>query len=378
MIIGDFSMDILWWVFGLLFFVTMLAVSIGLHEVGHYSVARLFKIDVPKFFVGFGPTLFSRKGKNTEFGVKAIPLGGFVSIEDTRYPEESTERTMLNHVEPYKRILIFLGGPVVNLILGFVILTTVFTIVPGNNITNEIKSLIPCSDTVKSCAAVSSGLAVGDKIVSIDGVENIDFNGTAGHFKPTGSTVVVDRNGELLTLEVKSNPDGKMGMYMVNEPKNRTVVESVNLVGTYMKMSLKAVVEIPEKMPNVLKSIVGTEERSQETVSSIVGAGRIYGEVASSDNTFGLKFSELVYYTGMLNFALGVINLLPLMPLDGGRIAIAIIDSFKWNYAKLRRREYKPFDEKYVYAITAATGSLVVFFMFVVILADIVSPIPLG
>lgn len=370
--------DVLWFVFGMLVFVTVLALSIGLHELGHYVVARKFGIQVPKFFVGFGPTLFSGKKYNTEWGVKAIPLGGYISVEDTRYPEESRERTELSYVTPWKRILIFLGGPMVNILLGYGILMVILTAQPGVNVTNTIDHIVPCSDKVKVCPAEQSGLQAGDTIVKLDGVSNPDFNSREGLFSVDGSDVVVERNGEFVDLTVTPDANGKMGIVMVSEPWRRTPVDSFHEVNEYLGYSLKALITIPEKMPNIFNSIAGQEERDTDTVSSIVGAGRLYGDVATHDEySTELKLTQLVFYSGAINLGLGLANLLPLMPLDGGRIAIAMVDSVKWNWAKLRKREYVPFGQKYVVALTAVTGGLVAMFMITVIVADIVAPVAL-
>lgn len=363
------------WTLGIIFFLIAISISVGLHEAGHMSVAKMFKIPVPKFFVGFGPTIWSRKGKNTEYGLKALPLGGFVIIEDDTQPKGSVERNMLTFVKPWKRILVFLAGPAVNLVLGTFILVTVLMNVPMQVVGQTIESVDKCA-TESTCAADQAGLLAGDKLIKLDGrvIESVeDFS---GRFLATGSELVILRDGVEKTINVTGNKDGRIGVMMMYEYHDRGLVESVSTIGTLFKMNAQAIIQVPSKIPNIIQSILGNEERSQDSVSSIIGIGRVYGDtVAETEEQYVPKFATLMMYTGMLNLGLGFANLLPILPLDGGRILIAVMDSARMRWASLRKKIYTPTPYKWAYAMTIVGGVVLFSFMLLVAVADVLVPV---
>jgi membrane-associated protease RseP (regulator of RpoE activity) len=197
------------WALGLIAFLIVLAISIGLHEGGHMGVAKLFKLDVPRFFVGFGPTLWSKKTSKTEYGIKAIPLGGFVQIEDPSQDKDAPERALLSYVSPWKRLLIFAAGPAVNIVLGTVILAIALMTTPVQMPTTQVKSTNPCvvatdpAAVTPPCAASEVGILAGDKLIKIDGNEvkqNSDLQRLLKGKEKV--TVEVDRNGSTQTFTV--------------------------------------------------------------------------------------------------------------------------------------------------------------------------------
>jgi membrane-associated protease RseP (regulator of RpoE activity) len=396
------------WIFGLIIFLVILVISIGLHEAGHMVVAKAVKLHVPKFFVGFGPTIFSRKHKNTEYGVKAVPLGGFVLIEDDKTPkpdtsvyddilaqsnidDETREKTekerqkllddyearknLLSHVSPWKRILVFMAGPVVNLILGAAILITILMAFPSNFISNQIDTVNSCEQIKagESCGAQQGGLQPGDNIVSINGtpVENSRQIGPL-LANQNQVSVVVERNGSQQTFTVPVT-NGKIGINLASVERTATFGESVEAVKNLFVLNTESLAKLPSKIPGLVNNILGTTERDAEAPSSIVAVGKTYGDTTASTRlTDGNKFKMMLMYSGLLNIGLGFINLfLPLMPLDGGRIFMALLDSVKMGFSKLTRRVYRPIGPRGMGAMSIITGVPVLIFMSLIIISDL-------
>jgi len=378
--------DFLLWGLGVLIFLTIVAVSIGLHEAGHMIVARKLGLKVPRFFIGFGPTLFSKKFKNAEYGIKALPIGGFVEIfpPDKDAPDDSNktknekdfETNMLSHVSPWKRILVFFAGPAVNLVLGVLILTMTFWTTPFKTATQEIDSVAQCSETV-ACGAQTSGIQKGDYITKINGKTVTSTNDISDEVKGSSVDLTVKRNSGEKTITVPIH-DGKIGInYVVNE-HSRSLPESVGLVGTLIWSNVEAIAELPSRVGQTVEVLFGAD-RTDESLASIVTVGRLYGHVSASDEiTDHDKLVQYSYYAGAINLGIGFINLLPLLPLDGGRIAIAIVDSVRRNFMKLFGKIYTPTSAKFAMAFASVSVVIVFATMGLVILTDIVSPVDFG
>lgn len=373
-------MEIFYWALGLLAFIVMLALSIGLHEAGHMGVAKLFKLSVPRFFVGFGPTLWSKKTSKTEYGIKAIPLGGFVMIEDESREEGDPERGMLSHVSPWKRISVFLAGPIVNLIIGTVILVSVLMSYPTQYVTNSVVKIESCSAGETSdvvCGAKTAGMVLGDKIVSVNG-EKIEDGSTISPLIKDKQTIniVVDRRGSLVTLSDVPVLNGKIGINLSMGERYIGMGEAFGTLGSVMWQNLEALAKIPDKVPALVTNIAGSTQ-VEDVPASVVAVGKTYGDVSASTTLTGDdKVRTLLVYSGLLNIGLGLINLLFIMPLDGGRIMIALFDALRMGYSKLtgftkRKWEYSPISIATISNLTVVTASVVFGFMGLVIVSDI-------
>lgn len=420
-------MDVVLWIVGILAFVLVLMVSVGLHEAAHMWVAKAFKLHVPKFFVGFGKTLWSFKTKKTEYGIKNLPLGGFVLIEDgaTKKPSEhtsmerevkeledafeakygftfenlnkhegvdpdeikvltdknkilasmetdyTTSRSLLSNVSPWKRTLVFLAGPAMNIVLGTVILMVTLMTFPTYKASNIVDQVSACNAEVKSCGGSQAGLQPGDKIVAIDGKQVADLSQirTLANVDAKSLALTYERNGVQNTV-VAPVDNGKLNIVMKSVEHYATFGESALVMKTVFYSNLESLANLPSKMPAVVQNLFGAP-KDPESPSSVVNVGKTYGEVSASKAPEKDKIYQMLVYSGLLNLGLGFINLLPFLPLDGGRIFVAFMDSCRKVWSKVSRKAYTPTSLSTVKTLTMTTAIPVFAFMALLIVTDL-------
>lgn len=359
-------MEILAWCLGIVGFLLVLLISIGLHEAGHMSVAKMFKLHVPKFFVGFGKTLWSKQTAKTEYGIKAIPLGGFVRIEDENSEEGSLDRVMLSHIKPWKRNLVYVAGPAVNIILGTIILISMMLIYPGYVTGNTV-------DIVNDRSAASeAGLVAGDTITAVNGTSIDSRDELVALMQGEESVALtVQRDGDSFTTDAAPR-DGMLGVTLNAIEYQRGLGEAFVTMGDLFMVNFEAVTELPSKVPVVFETLMGAE-RDPESPVSMITIGNTYGTTAADTSIPPADKMELfLMYSGLLNIGLGIVNLLPFMPLDGGRILIAFMDSCKLHWSKLRKKTFIPVSQDIIGAMTIVNGAMVVVFMLLLFITDIV------
>lgn len=383
-------MEIIYWILGVLLFIIVISISVGLHEASHMWTAKFFKLKVDKFFIGFGKTLWSYKGKNTEYGVKAIPLGGFVQIQDSNLktkenptPEEEEieklDKEFLSRVSPWKRLIIFSSGAMMNLFLGTVILILYFLIFPVTVQGNTIDKVNDCTGN-NICNAYTAGVLPGDEIISINGETN--FPEAYENIKNNNPLLLKIKRGTDTIVVNTESVDGMIGVSILLEDKHLNLVEATSEVKTIFINNLESIASLPSKVAETFPIIFGGE-RNEESLTSVVSMGKLYGDVASADNEQVSPINKIkvfVIYAGLINIALGLVNLLPILPLDGGRNFIAIIDSIRMGYARLTKVfkkpvDYKPLPYKHIETLTVLNSLVVFSFMTLIILADITSPV---
>ncbi|MDC5698149.1 site-2 protease family protein [Intrasporangium calvum] len=439
---------------GVLVVVVGVALSIALHEIGHLVPAKKFGVKVTQYMVGFGPTIWSRRRGETEYGIKAIPLGGYVrmvgmlpprpgdvdgqlrtvstgrfsqmvdqaradSMEEVR-PEDADR--VFYKLSPGRKIVIMLGGPLMNLLIGFVLITGVITLYGLPQVAPKVGLLSECVPTATptvaephpSCQpgdpaapAKAGGFQEKDRIIAINGEPITTWTEVSTAIRDSGGTpmtFLVERGDEEITLTVtpaplervvldeENNPvtkDGElvlrtvgfMGITPGQELVTTPLVEAPGFVWDRVVETASVILRIPEKMVGVAEAAFGSGERDPNGPISVVGVGRIGGEVAAleipaDEGGNWLKIAQLVLLIASLNLALFVFNLVPLLPLDGGHVAGATWEAIKKGWAKLRKRP----DPGYVdvaKGLPIAYGmSLVLITMSVLLIyADIVKPI---
>lgn len=441
-------------VIGVLVVFVGVALSIALHEIGHLVPAKKFGVKVTQYMVGFGPTVWSRRRGETEYGIKAIPLGGYVRMIGMLPPRPGDEEGQLRTVStgrfsqmvdqaradsmedvrpedrdrvfyklsPGKKIVVMLGGPMMNLLIGFVLITGVITLYGLPQVAPKVGVLSECVPTAAptleaphpACApgdpaapGKAAGLQEKDRILAVNGKAISTWNEVTAAIRDNpGKTLsfLVQRGDSEVTVEVtpalleratyddEGNPvtkDGKLvltkmgflGVTPGQELVKTPLVEAPGFVWDRTLETASIILRIPEKMVGVTQAAFGSGERDPNGPISVVGVGRIGGEVAALDIPADeggnwLKIAQLVLLIASLNLALFVFNLVPLLPLDGGHVAGAIWEWLKKGWAKLRNRP----DPGYVdvaKGLPIAYGMSVVLITMSVLLmyADVVKPI---
>lgn len=372
-------LDITLWIVGIIVFLLALAVSVGLHEAGHMVTAKLLKLKVPNFSIGFGKKLFKYKTKNTEYSLSLLPLGGYVNIQDERYEPKSYESASLAHVHPFKRILVFVAGPVVNLILGITLIIGSIMTIPYDKPTTTIDMVNNCAGAQQLygapiCGAAEAGVTAGEKVVAIDGKEVNDLEEIRelinGKETVTLTTVKNEASTDTKTYENVEVVNNQLGLSVTTEEAYRNVFQAATFIEGIVKQSIQAITKIPETAPSVVTSIA-TGERDPEAPGSVVSVGKAYGEISTSEEPPKEKATNYLLLTGLFNLSLGILNLLPILPLDGGRMLIAASDWFMMGFRKITKKEYKPLGRKAFTVLSVASATVVIGFMALLILSDV-------
>jgi membrane-associated protease RseP (regulator of RpoE activity) len=396
---------------GLILGALAILVSVSLHEAGHMGTAKMFGMKVPRYFVGFGPTLWSFKRGETEYGVKGIPLGGFVKIVGmTPQDEDADDPKAMWRYPVWKRTIVLAAGSVVHFIIAFFIFWGVAATANPLNPEAWNKTFVTVADCApKSVASAASctpsdplspskqgGLETGDKIVSVAGtpVSSYEDLTKAIQALPPGqpAAFVVDRKGVQQTLQVtpssgerRSAADGKLktvaviGITPAADPALPSTLDynaaeafpvAGDMMGTVFSGVLTSIKKFPEKIPGLWNAIIGGE-RDPESPLSVVGASRLSGEVVEAG-----EYPTFWMIAASLNLFVGLFNLLPLLPLDGGHIAIAWFEKVRsWLYARLRKPDPGRVDYYKLMPLTYTVILIFGAFTLLTVTADIVNPI---
>jgi membrane-associated protease RseP (regulator of RpoE activity) len=336
-----------------------LVVMIMLHELGHFATAKWAGMKVTEYFLGFGPRLWSIRRGETEYGIKAIPAGGYVKIIGMNNLEEvdPADEARSFRQAPYRwRLAVLLAGSTMHFLLALVLLFVLYAAVglpDGNRPTTRIAGLSALASG--ESPAQRAGFRAGDVIVAVDGRAVRSWDDLTAYIRARpGQTinVTVRRDGQLVTLtpttvdlskvDVKNfpssarptQPTGFIGISpaptIVRTGPVRAVGRSVVSLGRGIRDSVSALVHVfsPSGLSNYATSLSGSSSSAsqQNRPVSIVGAVSVASQVTGTD---GLRGFLLVFI--LIDVSIGVLNLLPIFPLDGGHIAFA-------TYERLRSR----------------------------------------
>ena len=386
---------------GVLAFVFALLFSVMVHEFGHYITAKRFGMRVTEFFLGFGARIWSTQRGETEFGLKAIPAGGYCKISgmtpNEELPEEVKERAFYK-AKTSEKLIVLGAGSFLHFVLGFLLLFTLFFGVGVNRVLPTITEVVPCVATTTECSpndpvspAKRAGLQVGDEITGVNGNRNLDWEETIEIVRNSAGkelTLIVIRGGN--ELEIKLTPaarlvEGKEVGFLgvrneigkVKEGPISALALSASTTYEIVKGSVKALLGLPSKIPTLFNEAFFGQERDGLGLVGVVGVARVSGETASSGNlTASEKIATFILLVASLNVFVGIFNLLPILPLDGGHIAVAIYENLRNRIYRIRGKEIPgPVDVEKLTPITMVVLVLLVALTVLLLFADIFNPI---
>jgi membrane-associated protease RseP (regulator of RpoE activity) len=388
-------------VIGVLIFVVALLVSVMLHEAGHFVSAKIFGMKATQFFVGFGTTLWSRRRGETEYGIKALPVGGFVKI---------TGMTTMDEVDPadeprsfrakpgWQRSIVLAAGSFMHFVIAFVLLWILAVGVGLSDQSSTTISVLPCVPTKQqaSCTAndpkspaVLAGLRSNDTIVAIAGkpVHNWTQLGEVIKEQPTGTpvafTIVRGRrqlNEEITLASVSWRKGAYLGVQPVQIYARSGPIGAVSYAGSQfgsiVSQSVTALGRIPKAIPYLFAKDRANTPGGQ--VSSMFGAASITGQVVAANFGWQQKATIVLLIIIEVNIFVGIFNLLPLLPLDGGHLAIVLFERARATWAKLRHRPDPGLvDIQRLIPVSVGVFALLVALGLLLIAADIFNPVTL-
>lgn len=391
-------MDVWEFALGLLSLAVCLLVSIALHELGHLIPAKKFGVHVSQYMVGFGPTIFSKKIHDTEYGVKVLPIGGYIRMRGmyAGIEDPDLERTggLFYELRTWQRVTIMFAGPFVNLILAFTLLTVGFwgfgsTAVGVNSVSQCIPTAITSACTPESTTAPAYGhLQEGDVLLSIDNEVITSWSQVSSYVQShPGDTISMTllRDGtqvkEKIKLGTTETAEGErigfLGMSALNTLQPQSFGSALDDVSETTLLTVNSILRIPVSVVDTAIGLVSPEEGPAERPVSIIGAGHIAGAISSAPTlTTEAKVQSIVLIAGQINFALFLLNLIPLPPFDGGHIAVALWQKVK-NTLALRRGMSEPSPINVNRLAPAALTVLIIFgaASLVFMLADVINPV---
>ena len=357
-------------VLGALIFVVAILLSIVLHEAGHMVCARLAGGKVTEFFVGFGSRLWSFRRGETEYGIKAIPAGGYVKIvgmTDLDEVEPGDEGRALRDKPARWRLLTLSAGSLTHFAIAFLIFFFVAVVagIPQAQTAPKVGtvaacmtadgSTVGCNPATDPSPAKKAGLVPGDEILQVDGHSVSTYSQLTDvlHALPAdkpATLVYRTPQGELRKTTVEpvhvpavtysdgtTKPGSLIGMTGASYTQHSNPVSGLAYAGSFWGQmfvdNLKGLGDIPGSLPGLFTSTVHHTQRPADAPSSVVGAAQVAGDLFSSSG-----FTGLLEVVALVNMFIGIFNLLPLLPLDGGHIAILLYNEARKRVYRLRRK----------------------------------------
>jgi membrane-associated protease RseP (regulator of RpoE activity) len=357
-------------------FVLSLFLIVMIHEGGHYLAARRFNFRVLEYFLGFGPRLWSFRRGEIEYGVKAIPAGGYVKIAGMNPYEndvpEGDEHRAYAAKPVWQRITVILAGPMSHFLVAG-ILFSILLVTVGDGHAAKVVGI----DTIggaQSPAAIA-GIQPGDVIVRFgDFVDpaQADIGTWIGDHQGQPVQIVVDRGGQPVTMTVTPVWDAtyskyRLGIEMgpVPRPPLSAIGHGFGQVGSLTVESAKGIAHAfgPAGVARMFTLLTTNEQRTDTDTSSVIGVGGMVGNMGAQGD-----WAQFVFVFAYVTLFIGLINLIPLPPLDGGHVAIALIEKVRG----------KRIDMKSVVPVSAVVLLILGFFSISAMILDVWKPIPSG
>jgi membrane-associated protease RseP (regulator of RpoE activity) len=421
-------------ILGILFLIFVVMLSIGLHEIGHLAPAKKFGVKVTQYMIGFGPTLWSKKKGETEYGIKAIPLGGYIRMigmvppakdgKDAKGPfaeivnsarkqsmeeiEIGDENKVFYKLSVPKKLTVMIGGPFMNLVLAFVFFAISFSAIGFPSATNQVKQVVACLpsevDVLGDCLmgttpspALAAGIKAGDEIVKFSGKEVTNWEELAlaiQNSNPGNVEISVLRQGKVIELSAQivnavrpqsanQESENKATPYLGIAPEiimeKQPISSVVQTLGDITIGTGQVLLNLPNRVAQLFGAAFLGEQRDPEGLVGIVGVTRVGGEIAAADIPVIWRVATLLNLAGGLNMALFLFNLLPLLPLDGGHVAGAIYEGLRRQIARLRRLpDPGPADTSKMLPFAYSVAILLIGLSMLLLYVDVVNPVRLG
>jgi membrane-associated protease RseP (regulator of RpoE activity) len=431
-------MDLVIYIGGAILFFALVMASIALHEIGHLVPGKAFNVKTTEYFVGFGRTLWSRRTGETEYGVKAVPVGGYVRLvgmfppakdhpgqirtystgpfralaDNARAAEWSTIQPQddgrLFYQKPFwQKLIIMASGPAMNILLAFLILLGVaasYGVYRSQlTISNVQECIVAANATDKTCEgkpatpAAQSGIQRGDKIVAFNGIAVSSWDDVSRLIRANldhPAVVTVERAGQRIDLNpvntvITGVPDRydpskrvAAGFFGVEPEVVRQRGGPIAVVGDMWQMTKQTAVALayfPAKVYYTAYNLVTGKPRDIYGPMSIVGASRAAGEIASTNQIdAAAKVASLFTVLGAVNLFVALFNFVPLLPLDGGHVAAAFYEAVRRAIARLfGKPDPGPVDTAKLLPVAYVVGGVILISGIVLILADLIDPIRL-
>jgi membrane-associated protease RseP (regulator of RpoE activity) len=391
---------------GVVLFALGIAVSIALHEAGHMWTAKAFGMRVRRYFIGFGPKVFSFRRGETEYGLKAIPAGGFCDIAgmtalDEVTPEEAPRAFFRKPT--WQRVIVLSAGSLTHFVIGMLLVYALAVSAGLPNLRNTAvvgelscaanqvspTALAPCGPGIPE-PAVAAGLRSGDRLVSVAGTPTPTWPDAVTAIRRAGgpTPVVVERDGQELAVTVdvaavqRIDATGATVTVGAIGAGQQTFFEygplaavpaTLEFTGQMFSNVWQGILSFPERIPALWQALDGGV-RDENTPVSVVGASIIGGDAAER----GL-WEYFVLLLALLNFFVGVFNLLPLLPLDGGHIAVNLYERVRDGVrSRLGKPAMPPVDYTRLLPLTYLVILVGGAVSLLTLAADIVNPIRLG
>ncbi|MBE6691975.1 MAG: RIP metalloprotease RseP [Ruminococcaceae bacterium] len=304
-------------VFGILIFV---------HEFGHYIVARCFGVGIIEFAIGMGPKIATWKGKYNDFTLRAIPIGGFVNMVgeyDEEIPDEHKYKIPLNERAVWKRILIVIAGPLMNILLAFIVMAVLV-------VTSKAIGSTVVGDFVENSVSQEYGLQINDKIIEINGknikcYSDLAYKVMSDGINPMDITVV--RNGDTVYLkDVVFGTETEQGVKM-GVMDFRVYAKEKNFKSVVYESFWQSVSNVYITVDSLVDTLSG--RYGIEAVGGPIAVGEEINNTIRESESFGDTLYRLGTFLVMISVSLGVFNLLPIPVLDGGRLLFYIIEAIR-------------------------------------------------
>ena len=393
---------------GVVIFVVAILISVILHEAGHFLTAKKFGMQATQFFIGFGPTLWSTTRGETEYGIKALPFGAFVRITGMTNLDEvdpADEPRSMRNKPAWQRAIVMVAGSFMHFALAFVLLLALALGIGRANYnanTNAIGSVAACVPASLraydhgSCAgskgaspALKAGIRSGDKIIAVDGkpVHNWNQLGVAIRAQPTGKPVslTVLRDGKRIALDATPAkiPGCKGSCIGIGEAvvfQRSSPVGAVAFAGSAFGQVLVGSADAFAKLPAALPDLFHKNRAKTPAgdVSSVVGAADIAGQAVAQGGGWQYSVSDLLLIIISLNIFIGAFNLLPLLPLDGGHLAVIFYERFRaWLARLFGRPDPGLVDMQRLIPVSVGVFGLLIGLGLLLMAADIFNPVHL-